>query len=52
MSTCTHPAILPLAQEDFALEDVDTVEWIGLERIAKAVHSSKNFKKHFSQPLL
>lgn len=47
----TNPNIEALVKEDLQITSLETVEWIGLERIAEAVKTSKQAKKHLAAPL-
>lgn len=44
-SLSPNPSILTCIKEDLQVADVETVEWIGLERITEAFRSSKHGKE-------
>jgi hypothetical protein len=46
-----NPAINQYVKEDLQITNLETVEWIGLERVADAVKASKQGKKHLGASL-
>lgn len=54
--TNAFPLVTPsqlkeLVREDLQVSALETVEWIGLERVAEALRGSKQGKKHLSASL-